>query len=816
MSAENPVAANSLNGIEEAESTQTDIRYKLELTPYLGDPIAKVLESNHSFDVQVVERAAPARPDVIFEVITEVAGSTLESRAIQGPRRSRTFRDSRSPSPLRVRQVRRRDSFPSPPPPRPRRRYSYTPSPPPRIDPQLENALREVEGIEELHIHQKGKTRIVIHSELLIAILRNVARYLPDESLSGTIVAYHEPYPFLMHHIDELKNVLVGDSLKPDDLPSVAGSGLNDTSLVSEARRQTTLLLDFLQPTVSEVLVPAQRLLARSPSLVTFDMLWYILAPDTMIYVRNNEGPPFAGVVTHCDRGRSGRRARRYEISYWTLTYADGEFSKIALVADIYHFPGQKEVTSLKFCPAKYWDCQDGGERRGKFLERGKRLHNTVREGPKEVGYDGESFFKNYRDIYKKDRDRLEKGKYRGRIIIDIESPGSRECHPLTLSKDGFADEQEIVVARPGEPANDSRKTIEENRAQAKNRPAFATALDDVIRVNEPSPLLEDLYVLFRPHVSGFALSEKAWMLFDIEFIQDLQASEDSLDNLVIDLDDLSIIKALSHRQKHFSKAWEADFVTGKGSGQILLLHGPPGVGKTYTVECIAAVFQRPLLVLTIADIGMDEKEMERELTKWLNLATGWGAVVLIDEADVFLEQRQTRDVFRNGLVSVFLRNIEYFRGLLFLTTNRTGQIDDAFESRLHAIIHYKRLDDSKRAKIWDAFFHKLKKDKKGKVLIGQQARKFVLENEAIKKLEWNGREIRNAFQTAVSLAEFEAAEDPNFDVTEPVVVESAHFEKVCKMSKNFKDYMFSLKKADEQKRAHGRKDRLDYDQDLD
>lgn len=163
-------------------------------------------------------------------------------------------------------------------------------------------------------------------------------------------------------------------------------------------------------------------------------------------------------------------------------------------------------------------------------------------------------------------------------------------------------------------------------------------------------------------------------------------------------------------------------------------------------------------------------------------------------------------------MYEVFLRTIEYFQGLLFLTTNRTGQIDDAFESRLHVVIQYKRLDDTKRVKIWSAFFDKLKKDKNGKVIVGSQARKFVLENETIKALQWNGREIRNAFQTAVGLAEFEASENPDHDAEEPIVVESAHFEKVCKMSKSFKDYMFRLKKADEQKRAHGRKDRHDYE----
>lgn len=37
-------------------------------------------------------------------------------------------------------------------------------------------------------------------------------------------------------------------------------------------------------------------------------------------------------------------------------------------------------------------------------------------------------------------------------------------------------------------------------------------------------------------------------------------------------------------------------------------------------------------------------------------LATVWKAVLLIDEADIFLQKRATSDIERNALVGVFLR----------------------------------------------------------------------------------------------------------------------------------------------------------------
>lgn len=58
------------------------------------------------------------------------------------------------------------------------------------------------------------------------------------------------------------------------------------------------------------------------------------------------------------------------------------------------------------------------------------------------------------------------------------------------------------------------------------------------------------------------------------------------------------------------------------------------------------------MLSLTCADIGTDEVEMEMKLTKWFRMAEKWGAVLLIDEADVYLEQRSKTDLKRNSLVS--------------------------------------------------------------------------------------------------------------------------------------------------------------------
>ena len=96
-------------------------------------------------------------------------------------------------------------------------------------------------------------------------------------------------------------------------------------------------------------------------------------------------------------------------------------------------------------------------------------------------------------------------------------------------------------------------------------------------------------YFLFPRRVDGFALKQKRWMGFDIEGIKELTWSPDensAMSQLILPRRDIEIIKALS--SKHAvgnTKQWGADFIPGKGEGQVFLLHGPPGTGKTYTVE---------------------------------------------------------------------------------------------------------------------------------------------------------------------------------------------------------------------------------------
>lgn len=77
--------------------------------------------------------------------------------------------------------------------------------------------------------------------------------------------------------------------------------------------------------------------------------------------------------------------------------------------------------------------------------------------------------------------------------------------------------------------------------------------------------------------------------------------------------------------------------------------------------------------MVSAGELGTSPRELEAFLQQILDLANRWQAVLLLDEADVFLEARTAQDIHRNALVSIFLRLLEYFQGILFLTTNRVA-----------------------------------------------------------------------------------------------------------------------------------------------
>ncbi|KAL9619295.1 MAG: hypothetical protein Q9160_006060 [Pyrenula sp. 1 TL-2023] len=264
---------------------------------------------------------------------------------------------------------------------------------------------------------------------------------------------------------------------------------------------------------------------------------------------------------------------------------------------------------------------------------------------------------------------------------------------------------------------------------------------------DEPPPGKSSL--LFPRPIPGYNLTEKKWVDLMVDRIVPITWNKQALKDLVVDDETKELVQALVMKQ--ITAGASTDAIAGKGNGLIVLLHGAPGTGKTFTAEGVAEFAEKPLFRVTCGDIGTDAKGVERFLQAAFRLSKKWDCVVLLDEADVFLEERDISDLNRNALVAVFLRALEYHDGILILTSNRVGTFDEAFKSRIQLALPYENLTRGQRRKIWRNFMKRIEH-------LDAQSIDFddVIDNiDQLSEPDMNGREIRNAITTARQLAQF-------------------------------------------------------------
>lgn len=168
---------------------------------------------------------------------------------------------------------------------------------------------------------------------------------------------------------------------------------------------------------------------------------------------------------------------------------------------------------------------------------------------------------------------------------------------------------------------------------------------------------------------------------------------------------------------------------------------------KTLTAESVAETLKRPLYMVSVGELGTDTVELEENLRKALDIATSWNAILLLDEADIFMEERSTMDVERNAMVSIFLRLLEYYQGIMFLTTNRAKNIDKAFVSRISLCIKYNDLSHLDREQVWYNILS----------LYGADFTKIDVHSLA--SHEVNGRQIKNICRIANAISKYRNSE---------------------------------------------------------
>ncbi|KAI1878548.1 uncharacterized protein JN550_000730 [Neoarthrinium moseri] len=285
---------------------------------------------------------------------------------------------------------------------------------------------------------------------------------------------------------------------------------------------------------------------------------------------------------------------------------------------------------------------------------------------------------------------------------------------------------------------------------------------------SEDTPSEENINdLLLAPRVFGYALARKIWCQFSLnmikpEIIKDVEISDD--DFILpegIEKSDLVDIEHMvkTHTAVMSRKTEEriGDAVGGKGESLILLFHGVSGTGKTLLAESLAQKSGKPLYKVGTSDIGLEVSEAEKKLKEIFELAEAWDALLLIDEADVLLDARGTTNegaLAKNSLVSVLLREVEYFKGVLIMTTNRVVAFDPAILSRIHYAVNFTKLNTDQQQRLWQGWLRRL-----DAISLCENSDEIRIWIENLKSKRTgggyplNGREIRNIVIVAQTMA---------------------------------------------------------------
>ncbi|KAI0976983.1 P-loop containing nucleoside triphosphate hydrolase protein [Xylaria arbuscula] len=465
-----------------------------------------------------------------------------------------------------------------------------------------------------------------------------------------------------------------------------------------ESLSQLNLLLEWIDMHFKADIEAYEACIAGGVKAIAFDHLWTLFRPDSIVHSEVSEQHrAFTVFSSWYDSG---------EVPAFVIitNYKDWDGELIGQRKKEFFIPkyqGNRDLRSLDVRPLDLH--HDAKHIREDLLARGRKFESYI--GQHYMNYDGLAG-----KITQKGYSRINA---QGRIMIDCKT-----YHRLDAS-DRFC----VATDAFGDAARRAKKRGMEAGENLSDEDAIVT----------------------NATVRGYSFKAKRFLEFLVDNISPIQWNAQCFDDLVLASSTKKTIQALVSMHTKERQTVD-DIVDGKGQGLVFVLHGPPGVGKTLTAECVAEYVQRPLYLVSSGDLGVSSTSLDESLTRIMDMAATWGAVLLIDEADIFLERRSLHDLHRNAMVSVFLRVLEYYTGILFLTTNRVNTFDEAFRSRIHVPIRYTDLGPRSRLQIWRSFLARVQ----GGVDISEDGLRELAEYDL------NGRQIKNIVKATECLAAFD------------------------------------------------------------
>lgn len=533
---------------------------------------------------------------------------------------------------------------------------------------------------------------IVVQSPLLKSILGSVLENYPGITTSLERLEFSTPFQPFVHRWEQLAEA-------------------RKQQTHAETKEHLDLLWNVLHEELRESIREKRDLVANG--VVTFDSIWTIFEPGMLVFHQAEGHDRVYKLKNGNYQNTNCGRIYRMQCEYVDF---DGEnfgigFDNVVIPS----FVGTAPITKLPAYPVERHAQSETLKAhlltRGKLFEAYKGYHFKAYHG---VAI-GQGMFGPIR--YNVD----------SRIIIDTQAHNRfNPNRKVNLQKMTSGD-----VQSSGGPDSDYGVDYLDDNEEA-----------EAARLTAPEDLSEEQLLICVPSLRGYSLKDKKWLEFFVDSIQDIVWNEDAFTSLVAPQEQKDLILAFTESQAKNKQGFD-DVIQGKGRGIIMLLSGPPGVGKTLTAESVAETMKVPLYMMSAGDLGSCASDIESSLGTVLEMNTKWNAVLLLDEADVFLEARSAQDLERNQLVSVFLRLLEYYEGIMFLTTNRVENIDAAFDSRIHLTLEYDELDMDSRRHVWRTFLSKVSN-------LGEFSAQDV---DKLAEASLNGRQIKNVLKTSQLLA---------------------------------------------------------------
>ncbi len=143
-----------------------------------------------------------------------------------------------------------------------------------------------------------------------------------------------------------------------------------------------------------------------------------------------------------------------------------------------------------------------------------------------------------------------------------------------------------------------------------------------------------------------------------------------------------------------------------KGRGVVALFSGPPGTGKTLAAEGLAAELGRSLLVVNVAAVvSKYVGETAKNIAGLFRNIDPSTSILLFDEADSLFTRRSegggANDKYSNMDTNILLQHVEYYDGIVLLTTNLDAALDPALRRRIGYHIRFPEPDAQAREQIY-------------------------------------------------------------------------------------------------------------------